>query len=398
MKKALILTVGTGRGVENGISFSLQKSNPNLICFICSDKSMSTVENVLKLTGKTEEDVIIKNIDEVNDIENLFDRYLNIINEVKNTGYKNTEITIDFTSGTKAMSSALVAAAIFSQINDISYVYGERGEGGRVISGTERLNVLSPIAIYTKENIKLFKRFFNKYQFENALALFDKGTIHFKEKNDINLLKNLALAYNLWDKFQFKEAVDIFKSIEKEFTENKFLTEKTLKGNIKILRNLASEESPFDRRGKFLIDELLANAKRRFSEGKFDDGVARLYRLVELVGQVEIFKEFKVSTSEFPLSKIPAPVREKFSEKAVEGKCKIGQNDTFAILSVAGNKLGRTWDENKIKIKKIMQIRNNSILAHGLAPVTKEQYLKFEKLAILFISEENVVEFPKFNL
>jgi len=399
MQRAMIITIGTGREVENGISYSIQRLNPDKICFICSEKSKPTIDKVLNIIDVPKKELLIKEFNEINDVERLFDKYIQIIDEVLALGFKNSDVTIDFTSGTKAMSSALVAAAIFKQINDISYVYGERGPDGRVMSGTERINILSPIAIFTNQKINLFKRFFNEYQYENALAVFNDKIIHFKYKSDINLLSKLAHAYSLWDKFQFEKSLNIFKEIQ-EIKNEKYIKEATLKGNIKLLKGLSSKDAPFNIKGEFLIKELWSNAKRRFKENKFDDAVARLYRLLELIGQVEIYKSFKVLTKEFPYSKIPKSLQLQFEKRVEEkGNLAIALFDTYEILAAHNNNLGSIWKENQLDIKKVLSFRNQSILAHGLTPVSKEHYLKFELLVSKFIKNPTAINnFPKFEI
>ena len=60
--------------------------------------------------------------------------------------------------------------------------------------------------------------------------------------------------------------------------------------------------------------------------------------------------------------------------------------------------------ENEKRYKKLLEVRNKSILAHGNTPILDENYLKFEELVlkiakVLRPNIEDIIketEFPKF--
>ncbi len=137
-----------------------------------------TLEAVLTKLSKKREEVLLKQFDEINDVEILYQEYSKYIDQILKKGYSPNEVVADYTSGTKSMSSALVSSAIAKEIGVLSYVYGLRDEQGRVISDTERLSQLSPNAIFTEQKIKLFKQLFNRYQFDSSFELLHSTTIH----------------------------------------------------------------------------------------------------------------------------------------------------------------------------------------------------------------------------
>ena len=57
-----------------------------------------------------------------------------------------------------------------------------------------------------------------------------------------------------------------------------FLENKISNGNLKI-ENL-----------HYYLSDLLNNAQRRIKEQKYDDAVARLYRITELIAQINLFE------------------------------------------------------------------------------------------------------------
>lgn len=64
----------------------------------------------------------------------------------------------------------------------------------------------------------------------------------------------------------------------------------------------------------------------------------------------------------------------------LDGKIKIGLIKDFELLAELDDDLGKYFIENRNKINNLTQNRNNSILAHGLESLNKEDFDKFEEL------------------
>ena len=63
-----------------------------------------------------------------------------------------------------------------------------------------------------------------------------------------------------------------------------------------------------------------------------------------------------------------------------EGKIKIGLIKDYELLAELDDDLGRYFAENRHSINNITIKRNNSILAHGLESLNKEDFDQFEEL------------------
>ena len=63
-----------------------------------------------------------------------------------------------------------------------------------------------------------------------------------------------------------------------------------------------------------------------------------------------------------------------------EGKIKIGLIKDYELLDELGDDLGKYFAENRHSINNITFKRNNSILAHGLDSLNKEDFDQFEEL------------------
>jgi CRISPR-associated protein (TIGR02710 family) len=397
-KKVLIMTVGTGAtgaDVAHGLFFSIKDSNPDLLVLIGSQKSFDSTLSYLKELINKESidcDVVEKVIEEINDFEKLHFEYTNIIEELLKKGFALGKISVDYTSGTKAMSAALVSAALSAKVGSVLYVYGERGEGGRVKSGTERRSSLSPNKIFSRDIFNKAIDYYNSYRYCDCIELLENFEFHPDYDEKVKLLIKLSKLFDAWDKFNFNSAFEICRTIapdEVKIYKLKGYFEDELKP---ALSKLKSNELTIEK-----ITDLISNAQRRASEGKYDDAVARLYRALEMLGQLEFQKEFKCSTADVIIDNIPDEFREDVKGKYLDkkdGKIKIPLFGTFDLLANIQNKVGLEFMSMRDEIKYILSQRNNSILAHGLIPLSEKDYNIANQILEKFFTSINI----KFHL
>jgi CRISPR-associated protein (TIGR02710 family) len=397
-KKVLIMTVGTGAtgaDIAHGLFFSIKDSNPDLLVLIGSQKSFDTTLNHLReLINKEQMDCeVVENvIEEINDFEKLHFEYSNIVDELLKKGFALNKISVDYTSGTKAMSSALVSAAITLRVGSILYVYGERGEGGRVKSGTERRSSLSPSKIFSKDIFNKAIDYFKYYRYCDCIELLENFEFHPDYYEKVKLLKKLSQLFDAWDKFNFNSAFNICKTIspdELKIFQLKGYFEDQLKP---ALSKLISNELTIEK-----ITDLISNAQRRATEGKYDDAVARLYRALEMLAQLEFRKEFNCSTSEVKIENLPETYREETKNSYLDkkdNKIKIPLFGAFNLLASIQNKIGLEFMSMQEEIKQILSKRNNSILAHGSITLTEKDYSTAHQILEKFFTSVNI----NFNL
>lgn len=404
-KRLFITTIGTGKTVAHGIFKSIESYNPDIVLPIVTEasKTKSLPELVNFVTEwndevEFEDAKIIENVDEFPFLHTTFS---SIIREYLQKGYRRNNIFVDYTSGTKAMSAALVSAAIANEIDKICYVPGKRDEEGRVISGTEKPQSLSPNLIYSAQKLNTFISLFNRYQFVSAINFLSETDIHPDFNEDKTFLLNLTEFFNLWDKFDFKGAFNQLAAL----SDNELLKKFKLKKKMDTFRGLISKLKE-DHLDYYKVNDLVFNAARRGSEGKYDDASARLYRALEMIGQTEFQNQFGCTTSDIELDKLPGKFKEIVKNKYHNNSKKKYQIPlwiTFDILAETGNEKGNIFVKNKKHIEANIHKRNDSILAHGTQPVTKESFHKFfEFLTNKFQIGENYTgyenfEFPKIN-
>jgi CRISPR-associated protein (TIGR02710 family) len=379
-KKVLIMTVGTGAtgaDIAHGLFFSIEKQNPEVVVFITSSESRKlTLPHLNDLLNKWGRNIQKeeKIIEEINDFEKLHNLYSELIRSYIRNGYDKQNIVVDYTSGTKAMSAALVSSGLALEVGTISYVMGDRKEG-RVQSGTERISPISPTSIFCEKMLKQFVSLFNLYQFESAIELVKDFNFHPDYKNHANILINLARFFSAWDKFNFSDAFNLLKNLPDDDLQEVQLKGKFDKLFRPLLAELKKSELNYEK-----VDDIIFNSKRRASEGKYDDAVARLYRALEMIGQIEFEKEFKCKTDDVKLENLPDSEREsvKFKYQSHSNKkIQLPMFKTFDVLLAVKNPAAVIFEENKIKIKEHINKRNYSILAHGSVPVAKGHFEDF---------------------
>ncbi|MFZ2323281.1 MAG: TIGR02710 family CRISPR-associated CARF protein [Ignavibacteriaceae bacterium] len=371
-KRLIFITLGKGPGVSHGLLFSIKKQNPDTIVLMTTKESNKTYEELTNNLRDKKIDIIKEDCDEINDIEVIYKNFSNIIQTYLNKGYSKENIVVDYTSGTKVMSAALVAVAIAKGLGNFSYVFGQRDISGRVQSGTERLSSLTVNRIITENYLNLFITFFNKNQFDLALNILNQITeVHPDFDEKIKLYKSLALAFSYWEKFNFKKSFDLLDNIDQsELAKNGL--KKKVEAAKQYLYKLKLENNSKDR-----MQEMIFNALRRADEGKYDDAIARLYRAIEMLGQIEFEKSFNCLTSDVQLFSIPENLRDDINNKYYDnkdGKIKLPLFATFDFLKKIDNEVGVRFYDKFNLIKKILHLRNNSILAHGNNPLGADEF------------------------
>ena len=423
--RAAIITVG---GTEEPIQKTIIENTPEFVVFLASNESIETAGKVVE--GCKREDVrpefeyiIIE--DEANLVD-CYKRSLEAIDRVKKRGYAANEVLIDFTGGTKAMSVGLGLAAVREDF-DFSYVSGrERTKDGVgvVVSGTEKILIsTSPWQLFAIEEKKALVDMFNKHQFvaasKLAKNLVERRTLPPYEQSLMGMLQELINGYLQWDHFKHPVAYESIASQTKPL--EKFVKEhaghddraakaveqldpfvEAVKNNCCFLKRLKSHTMGFkkDEIVEEHVVDLLANAHRRYEEDKYDDAFARLYRAVEMAGQIAFTRRFKCQTDKVPPEIIPKNLREEFVQKYADEKdgiLKLPLTATYRVLSAVGDELGKRFDDHRESIQKFLHIRNNSILAHGIKPVKKEHYEEYQPFAmsLIGVKDDDLPQFPK---
>jgi CRISPR-associated protein (TIGR02710 family) len=315
------------------------------------------------------------------------------------------------------MRAGLVAAAL-NEGCTLNYVGTENQNGrkddglGIVKDGYEsHMKQTDPYDFFAISEEDRGIKFFNKYHFYAAIENFNealKKTGDENHKNKFKIYKKLSQIYNSWDKFVEDNNGSLYLHLEnvqeeiRSYSNNSIMTFDFLD---KLNENLIFLKSKLKEKTSNQIDyyviDLINNAERRLKEGKYDDAIARLYRAIELIAQLNFAnlglmdekkindnKEFEYDLNAFERKYNSYKFEEittKFGKFRKSGTVKNiytpGLKGTYDLLKLLNQRLGLEFSKkyyNKEKNEELsifestLKARNKSILAHGLQPVDKE--------------------------
>ena len=411
--RAMVISVG---GTPTPIVFSLNKLRPEYICFFVSKETKKSINEVilpvLNFKFVHHDWIVTPNAELLSECYAQLTKRLPEI--LEKWEVEPDEVCVDYTCGTKTMSVALSLATIEKSCC-YSYIGGnERSKGGVgvVVDGNERMwfldNPWDEIALKERKEISIL---FNKARYASATEILQKCVerVSRQQKPHFKALHEMTMGYDLWDRFKHKEAkVRLHKSHDTLFafwqasekSEIKILT-RSLDQNIEFLERLIQGARP----SAYYFYDLLANAKRRADlEQKFDDAAARLYRAMEVLAQAELKTKFGIEASSVKPDEIPERIREEYLKKYSDkndSKVKIPLYAGFYLLKELGNSLAdhffQLYDG---QMRSLLDVRNQSILAHGFNPITRETFERLFDLIMRFseTSDELLPRFPVLTL
>jgi CRISPR-associated protein (TIGR02710 family) len=275
-----------------------------------------------------------------------------------------------------------------------------------VISGTERIvHQVNPWDALGHQAVEEFIVLFDQRAFSAAANVAGTAKIrvsHLARKRELVALEQLASAFDHWDRFDHEAARKKLDAVEKAANDLRAALGQDradrlfhdLKCRANHLDALCCTQSPSPHH----VVDLLANAKRRREEGRFDDAVARLYRAIEAIAQVTLKNRHEVeSTERIPLERIPEPLRSDWRHRAEDGFVTVGLQDAYRLLLALGDELGRKFEDAKLNGRDSpLIVRNRSILAHGFekVPSTVVDQLWKSALGLAQIDEAALPRFP----
>ncbi len=124
------------------------------------------------------------------------------------------------------------------------------------------------------------------------------------------------------------------------------------------------------------VVDMVENARRRIlDQRRYDDGIARLYRAVEMWHQWRLMKKYSISTKGVRWKDIPEDSRATFLEAS--RLTELPDDLDLSRARTLDRVLGGDAVEDDNVFRDLLQQRNNSILAHGLKPVGETPARRF---------------------
>jgi hypothetical protein len=193
-------------------------------------------------------------------------------------------VVADYTGGTKSMSAALFLAALEAGA-ELQLVTGRRGDLIRVLDLSEREIAIGTRRVAAAREFERLAAGWSRFAYQEAAEGFDRLWRELKEKGwsreelrRLTRAKELSEAFAAWDCFDHKRAAGgLAKGIYKGLAIGGRSDWSDLAASL-----ARGQDSPW---GALQLRDLWHNAQRCAARGRYDDAVARLYRLWEAIAQ-----------------------------------------------------------------------------------------------------------------
>jgi CRISPR-associated protein (TIGR02710 family) len=315
-------------------------------------------------------------------------------------------VLVDYTGGSKPMSAALVLAAT-EFFQNFAYVGGERDKDGvgRTLPGQEQLveQTTNPWAVLAVRELGRIADLWRGLQFEAAASLLrhTAGQVPKINKVRFQTFAKVADAMAARHRLDLREARALLEGVhnpQEEVTPMRALFDG--REDFELLSQLESIQGVMRKclehggANATLLRELLDNALRTASQGRYEDAAARLYRALEMQGQLwlkETSRGFfesgrcKADKVEALFATFPELDREQWGKTDREGRINLGLEQLFrclcALKDVRAQRIVEDMDAKGSRIRAVTKSRNEGILAHGVASVGKSGFEEMKKIA-----------------
>ncbi|MEH1932749.1 MAG: TIGR02710 family CRISPR-associated CARF protein [Nostoc sp.] len=430
MTKILLATVG---GSYQPIVTAIRLLKPDRVVFLCSDGSKGSKSQVIgegtpcevrrgtevieRLPNipiqiglgdrfRAERDLIL--IQEPDELSECYLKASSCIRRIQQESPE-AQIMADYTGGTKSMSIGLAMAALDYHLTQVT-LYVTTADRTNIIK-VERGEMTGPVTvapIIAQRTIEQFLPvFLQQYNYPAAIAelrqLLLSMPLLSETKRQIQNLYTCCSGFDAWDRFEHREALELLENQMKRSEIQplgKFLK--------RVINSRGQIDSKFDSsngtegHGYEIVQDLLLNAERRAAQERYDDAVGRLYRALELLAQIRLLKSYNIKTGDIDIQQLPEFLRDEYEKKRspLKGKIQLALRSSYELLSkFSDDPIGKLYQESANKIINALEVRNNSLFAHGFQPITSSDYQNVSEVFVNFIqSGVKAVLTPKLQL
>ena len=396
----LLCTVG---GAHQPILRAIESTSPRYVCFFCTDRDPGTGRpgSIVQVTGKGsviktssgDAGPTLPNIPAqagldaewfeartipADDLDGAFFAMRDAAAELAER-FPGARFIADYTGGTKTMTAALVCAALERDDVELQLIAGARPNLSRVEDGTEQAMTASVARLRLDRAMAPYLDAWRRFAYHEAAEGLDGIRIAAgnPDRAWLGFARSLSRAFARWDDFDHGGAFELINTYAGRVAPR-------FPQMLPTLRLLAKANENDKRHEPARLFDLWLNAERRAKQGRFDDAVARWYRLVEWTAQWQLRTVLGADTADFPQDLLPPDAD---TPPGRDGKIRIGLWQAWQVVEhrlpgpaqvfIAGH--GR-------ELRDLLDLRNSSILAHGFRPVgaadwrrvdswTKERFL-----------------------
>lgn len=388
MTQTLICTVG---GSHQPIVSAIEELRPDFVVFVCSDTdpatgrpgSVSQIEgkgscikahpadakpslpNIPAQTGLAAEQYQIA-LTLADDLDRIYLDCKAAIEDISQR-FAGGSIVADYTGGTKSMSAGLVMAALEYPNVLLQIVTGSRADLIKVQDGSQCTAPANSDQIRFQRLMAPYQQAWTRYAYSEAEA----GLKSLRPPADNELrgqyfrFRDLSRAFAEWDNFNHREAHRILSNyasgpLAAYLQTVCLLADEAAGSEAHIAKQQQKQEAAR------LLD-LYRNAQRRAAQGRYDDAVARIYRLIEWTAQWLLQTKAGIDTGNVKPAQIPDSLT---LTQNRNGQWQAGLFVAWQLVKYKTEGAAARFiaEQEHIMLNHI-QTRNGSILAHGFEPI-----------------------------
>jgi CRISPR-associated protein (TIGR02710 family) len=324
------------------------------------------------------------------------------------------ELVVDVTGATPAMAGALTLATLSLSSRIVSLVPAREGQED------DRIDIAGQPFLWTQGNpwdeaASVSRRegceLFNRGLFAASAKLFREleARVSGGQKPLYRAFADLADGYDLWERFQYRQAWEKLKHAVKAFEMAALWggppglkgVLPPIKANAGFLEKLVLDPAPV--KDMQSID-LLAHAGRRL-RGAHDPETAMvsLVRALEAFAQRQLFKQHQIKTWDVLPEQLPEALRETCRTcwlEDLDGKYKLPLQAQFRVLAGLGDQMGQAFLREWPTMKPLLDAASHAVLGHGFEPVKAErvQQLYDVVLRLTGVHEASLPKFPTLSV
>lgn len=380
-EKGVILTVGLS---HEPVLYSLRQIEPAYAAFICTPESAATLDTVVSEYSLPISHVRRREVPDNPDqigrlVDEFYSAFLWLRDDCK---VSRTDIYTDPTPGRKWMSAGVTMIASFLGLSmsytDVRFVNGKPDPSTmcfvRLGNAYEQTGFIE-----AEKGIDLF----NAYDFAAAADVFGRLRPMVSARADLyNGLERLCRTLHRWELFHHysgslrKAFEDALESLRRSDYSGGLSEEwEQFVAGMESLCNAIDAVSRSEKPAIEATIDLVLNAERRLSQGRYDDAMARCYRALESLSQYLLADAYGLSDTKHPdYSKLTEDQRSQLLSELGNLPDAIGLDAGWRMLHAlghpaAGHVLQAEGNRLVNRFAGLLESRNSSILAHGWTPI-----------------------------
>ncbi|WP_119065767.1 TIGR02710 family CRISPR-associated CARF protein [Rubrobacter indicoceani] len=395
--KALIMVVSRVEAVEAAV----EQLSPEIVAVITSQGIAGDVAvECQRLKDRVK--FLYAIVDSPMEIQHSFGRFEHLFGLLEERGYPAKDVVLDATGGTTTMRLGTALAAISKGVRMVHQrVHMDLVDGEWIRDESKPIEIVpmeNPLEstglLREGQGVELFDR----RDYGAAALIFADVALKVEGAERSHYytgLTRLSEGYAAWDVADYGTALEKLSAARKELSTS--FSDTTFAARAAKLSAVTSANLEFlgKVRGDLSLEnvvDMLENARRRIEDqNRYDDGVARLYRCIEMLHQYNLYRKHGLKTKSLDWGRVSEKDKKVFLERTGSGRLP-GDLDLMRSRVLDQVLEGKAAGLEENVFRDLLQQRNNSILAHGFEPISSASARNFLRYVDEAISRPQVAE------